>query len=102
MEDIPDALQSSTSAIVHVGTLPAFFMQWRSITSNTVVLNIVRGHQFVLGCCHLLFFNSRWFNIKAAVTYHPIIQKDEDKLLPKGLLNPRLVVLGFTQMSLLS
>ena len=53
---IPDVSHSSTSssssAVFQVGMLFKFFNQWRSITSNRFVLNMVWGHHFSLG--HIL------------------------------------------------
>ena len=77
---IPDVLQPltsspSSSSVVKIGTLPEFFDQWRSIASNSFVLNVVRGHDLQLYCCTPLIHNFRWFNIKPATADNPIIQK---------------------------
>ena len=92
-DGIPDVLQSLTSSpssvsLVQVGTLPKFLYQWRSITSNRFVLNIVKGHHLQLRCYPLLFHDFRWFNIKRALAHHPIIQKEGDVLLSKGAIEP--------------
>ena len=56
MGDIdPDVLQSSALSpssfcVVQISTLPKFFDQWRNITSNGVVLNMVKGHNPQLRC----------------------------------------------------
>ena len=55
--DVPDVLQSTTSSpsspsLVQVGTLKKFLDQWRRITSNRFVLNMVEGHHLQL-MCHL-------------------------------------------------
>ena len=42
---------SSTSAPFQVGMLFKFLDQWRSITSNRFVLNMVRGHHLQLRSC---------------------------------------------------
>ena len=53
----------SSSSVVHIGTLPKFLDQWRSIDSNRFVLSMVKGHHLQLGCCPLLSCNLRQFNI---------------------------------------
>ena len=42
------ASSSSSSAVFQVGMLFKFFNQWRSITSNRFVLNMVWGHPLQL------------------------------------------------------
>ena len=59
---IPDVLQSSTSsssssAVFQVGMLFKYFDQWRSITSNRFVLNMVWGHNLQLRSHPPLFCN---------------------------------------------
>ena len=77
---IPDVLQfttsssSSTSSVVQVGALPKFLDQWRSITSNRFMLNMVKGHHLQLRSCPSLFCNFKWFNIKAATAHHPLTE----------------------------
>ena len=44
------------------------------------MLNIARGHHLQLRCQSLLFCNFRWFSIKVAMAYHPIIQKEVDEI----------------------
>ena len=82
-------LQSTTSSppssyVLQVGALPKFLDQWRSITSNRFVLNMVKDHHLKLRCYPPLFCNFKWFNTKAATGHHPIIQKEVDELLAKG------------------
>ena len=53
-DSILDVLQSTSSSLsssyaLQVYTLPEFKDQWRIITSNWIVLNIVKGHHFSLG-----------------------------------------------------
>ena len=86
-DGIPDVLQSSTSSpspsfIVQVSTLSKFLDQWRSITSNRFVLNVLKGHHLQHRCC------LPQFNIRAALTRHPIIQEEVDWLLAKGAIEP--------------
>ena len=60
-----------------------FFDQWRSITFNRFVLNMVWGHHLQLRS-HLPLIHNFWqFNVKVAVAHHPIIQKEVDELLTK-------------------
>ena len=67
---------------------PIFLDQWRSITSNRFVLNMVQGHHLQLRLHPPLFHNFWQFNVKAAAAHHPIIQKDVDELLSKGEIEP--------------
>ena len=96
----PDALQSSapsssSSAVFQVGILFNFFDQWRSITSNRFVLNMVSGHHFQLWSHPPLFHNFWKFNVKADTIHHPIIQKEIDELLAKGVIEPSSDGAGF-------
>ena len=84
----PDVLQSSassssSSAVFQVGLLFNFLDQWRSITSDRFVLNMVWGHHLQLKSCPPLFHKFWQFNVKVAVAQHPIIQKEADELLSK-------------------
>ena len=86
---IPDVLQSSLfSSIVQVSIIPVFLDQWRSITFNRFVLNMVKGHHLELRCCPPLFHNFRWFNIKAIPAYHSIIQKEVNEHFAKDAFEP--------------
>ena len=51
------ASSSSTSAAFQVSMLFKFFDQWRSITSNRFVLNMVQGHHLQLRFPPPLFHN---------------------------------------------
>ena len=46
------------------------------------------SHLLHLRCHPPLFHNFKQFIIKAAAAQHPIIQKEEDKLLTKGAIGP--------------
>ena len=86
---------SSTSASFHVGMLFKFFDQWKSITSNRFVLNMVWGHHLQLRS-HLPLFCDFWHsNVKAAVAHHLVIQKEVDELLAKGAIEPSSGGAGF-------
>ena len=50
------------------------------MVSNRFVLNMVKGHYLQLRCDLPLIHNFKQFNIKATMTYHPIIQKEADEL----------------------
>ena len=89
------ASPSSTSAALHVGMLFKFLDQWRSITSNRFVLNMVWGHHLQLRFCPPLFCNFQQFNVKVAAGHHPIIQKKVDELLAKGAIEPSSGGAGF-------
>ena len=77
------AFSSSSSLVLQVGMLP-FLDQWRGITSNRFVLNMVQGHHLQLRSHPPLFCNFWQFNVKAAAGHHPIIQKEVDDLLATG------------------
>ena len=84
---------SSSSAVFEVGMLFKFFDQWRSITSNRFVLNMVWVHHLQLQSCLPLFHNFQQFNIKVTTNHHPIIQKEVVSCLLMECLNHVLVVL---------
>ena len=86
---------SSTSTTFQVGMLFKFFDQWRSITSNRFVLNMVQGHHFQLKSRPPLFHDFWHFNVKAAAAHHPVIQKEVDELLAKGAIEPSSAGAGF-------
>ena len=79
---------SSTSAMFHVGMLFKFLDQWRSITSNRFVLNMVPGHHLQLRSHPPLFCDFQHFNVKVAAAHHPVIQKEVDELLAKAATEP--------------
>ena len=98
----PDVLQpstssssSSTSAPFQVGMLFKFLDQWRSITSNRFVLNMVQGHHLQLRSHPPLFRNFWHFNVKVPAAHHPVIQKEVDELLAKGPIEPSSGGAGF-------
>ena len=72
-----------------------FFDQWRSITSNRFVLNMVWGHHLQLRSCPPLFHDFQHFNVKVAAAHHPVIQKEVDDLLAKGAIEPSSGGAGF-------
>ena len=49
---------------------------------------MVKGQHLQLRCYPLLFCEYKWFNIKASLAHHPIIQKEMDELLVKGVIEP--------------
>ena len=55
---------SSTSATFQVGMLFKFFDQWRRITSNRFVLNMIWGHHPQLRSHPPLFHDFQHFNVK--------------------------------------
>ena len=81
--------------------LSHFLDQWRSITSNRFVLNMVQGHHPQLRSCPPLFCNFQQFNVKAAAAYHPIIQKEVDEPLAKEVIEPSSGDAGFYSSVLL-
>ena len=88
---IPHVLQSTTSsplfsAVVQIDTLLQFLNQWRSITSNRFMLNMVKGHYLQLRCHPPLFHNLK--QLKATTVHHSVIQKEAHDLLSKGVIEP--------------
>ena len=61
---------------------------------------MVKGHHLQLRSHHQLFHKLKSFNNKAPTSDHPVIQKEMDKLLAKGSIEPLLEALAFTQMFL--
>ena len=86
---------SSTAETFQVGMLFKIFDQWRSITSNRFVLNMVQGHHLQLRSCPSLFQDSWHFNVKVAAAHHPVIQKEVDELLANGAIDPSSGGTGF-------
>ena len=72
--------------VVQVSTLFQFLDQWRSITLNRILLNMV--NHFHLRCCPLLFHNFKQFNIKTATAHCPVIQHEVNGLIAKGAIEP--------------
>ena len=75
-----------------VGMLSHVLDQWRGITSNRFVLNMVQGHHLQLGSHCPLFCYFKQFNVKVDAAHHPIIE-EVDELILKEQLNDLLVVL---------
>ena len=58
------------------------------ITFTRFVLNMVKGHHLQPRYHPPLSHNFRWFNIKTVPAYHPSNQKEVDKVLAKGAIEP--------------
>ena len=56
---------------------------------------MVQGQQLQLRSHLPLFCNFQQFNVKVATAHHPIIQKEVDKLLAKGAIEPSSGEAGF-------
>ena len=98
--DVPEpstssSSSSSLSATFQVSMLFKFFDQWRSITSNRFVLNMIQGHHLQLRSCHPLFHDFWSFNIKLVAAHHSVIQKEVDEPLAKGEIEPSSGGAGF-------
>ena len=98
--DVPEVSTSSSSsssisATFQVDMVFKFFDQWRSITSNRFVLNMVWGHHLQVKCHPPLFHDFWHFIIKVAAVHHPVIQKEVDECLAKGAIEPSLGGAGF-------
>ena len=85
----------STTATFHVCMLFKFFDQWRSITSNRFVHNMVWGHHLQLRSHPPLFCDFQCFNVKVAAAHYPVIQREVDVLLAKGVIKPSSGGAGF-------
>ena len=72
-----------------------FFDQWRSITSNRFVLNMVLGHHLQLQSHPPLFHNFWLFNVRVATAHYSIIQNVVDELPAKGAVEPSCGGAGF-------
>ena len=57
---------------------------------NRFVLNMVWGHHLQLRSHPPLFCNFWHFNVKVPAAHHPVIQKEVDELLAKGVIEPSL------------
>ena len=56
--DVSQSKASSSSSLILQAGMPSHFLdQWRSITSNRFVLNMVQGHHIQLRSCPTLFHN---------------------------------------------
>ena len=88
--DVPEPSTSSSSSsstsTFQVGMHFKFFDQWKSITSNRFVLNMVWGHHLQLRSCSPLFHDFWHFNVKVAAAHYPVIQKEVDELFAKGAI----------------
>ena len=47
---------------------------------------MVKGHHVQLSSSHLLFYNFKWFYIKAAIAHHSVFQKELNELLAKDVI----------------
>ena len=56
---------------------------------------MVTCHHLQLRCGSLLFCNLKQFNIKVVAAYHPVIQKELDEPLAKGVIEPSTDCAGF-------
>ena len=91
----PDVLPSSASSSSFSGWYAVQSLdQWRSITSNRFVLNMVWGHHLQLRSCAPLFHTFWQFSVKVAAAHHHIIQ-EVDELLSKGAVEPSSGGAGF-------
>ena len=73
--DVSQSLVSPSSSSVgfQVGILSHFLDQWRSITSNRFVFNMVQGHHLQLMSHPSLFCNFWQSSVKLTAAHHPII-----------------------------
>ena len=56
---------------------------------------MVKGHHLWLRLHPPLFHIYKWFNIKTAMAYHPIIQEEVDEVLAKCSTEPWMGSAGF-------
>ena len=50
------------------------------------VINMVKGHNLQQRYCPVLFCNFKWFNFKTALAQCPVVQKEVDEILAKGVI----------------
>ena len=98
--DVPEpsassAFSSSTSAAFQVGMFFKYFDQWRRITSNRFVLDMVQVHHLQLRSRPPLFHDFQHFDVKEVAAHHPVIQREIDELLAKGVTEPSSGSAGF-------
>ena len=89
-ESIPDVLQSVSSS-----KSSQFSGSAEEHNFKYVVLNIVKDHHLWPWCHPPLFHKFKWFTLKAALAYHPCIQKELDKLIAKGAIEMYTGSTGF-------
>ena len=83
---------ASTSSAMQVGTLPHLLYWGEALLPIGLFVIWIKVIIFSLG--HgLLFSNFQWFSVKAAVSHHPVIQKELQELLSKGVIEHQLVIL---------
>ena len=87
-------VSSTSSSVVQVCTLHNFLDQWKIISSNRFLLNIVKGHYLQLKCHHSLSIIINC-NIDAFAAHHPLIRKEVDNLLAKDTTKPSTGGAGF-------
>ena len=56
---------------------------------------MVQGYYLQLGSCPPLFLNFWQFSVMVDAAHHPIIQKEVDELLSKGVIEPSSGGAGF-------
>ena len=93
--DVSQSSSSSFSSIVQMCTLTEFLDQWRSITFNRFMLNMVKSHYVQLRHHPPLSHNFRWFNIQATPVQHSVFQEVHE-LFAKGVVEPSSDGLVFT------
>ena len=59
------------------------------------MLNDIEDHHLQLRYHPLLFCNFKCFNIKAGTAHHPLIQKEVDELLVRGIIETLTCGTGF-------
>ena len=74
--------------------LSNFLDQWKSITFNRFVVNMIKGHLHHLKCHPLLFQKLKWFNFRVLLVHYAVILEEVD-LLAKDSIKPSMRVAGF-------
>ena len=74
--------------VPQVGCLPQFIDEWKKVTTNRFILNMVKGHHLQIKTRPPLFRNFSRFDIRCKPEHRPVIQEEVDKLLAKGAIEP--------------
>ena len=99
---VPDVLQSSScSYVVKAGTLPEFLDQWRNISSNRFVVNMVKGHHLQLRFALCYSIISGILVLRLLLLIIPLFRRRWMNWFLRVLLNHPLVDLVFTPTYLL-
>ena len=70
---------------MQVGIFPNFQINGEALLPECLCLIWLKVTIFSLSATLCFFYNFKWFNINAALTDNPVIQREVDELLGKGV-----------------